>query len=63
MYGTGKRMPSKRRIAGTPTPGKIRKVGVVGAAVPYYCCILRLFITLIFFYSVQRHRLDSDQLP
>ncbi|TNN00201.1 hypothetical protein fugu_011447 [Takifugu bimaculatus] len=25
LYGTGKRMPSKRRIAGTPTPGKIRK--------------------------------------
>uniref|UniRef100_H2TY26 Protein regulator of cytokinesis 1a n=1 Tax=Takifugu rubripes TaxID=31033 RepID=H2TY26_TAKRU len=25
LYGTAKRMPSKRRIAGTPTPGKIRK--------------------------------------
>lgn len=29
LYGTLKRTPSKRRLAGTPTPGKIRKVGVV----------------------------------
>ncbi|XP_068170194.1 protein regulator of cytokinesis 1-like isoform X2 [Antennarius striatus] len=25
LYGTGKKTPSKRRIAGTPTPGKVRK--------------------------------------
>lgn len=26
LYGTSMRTPSKRRVAGTPTPGKVRKV-------------------------------------
>ncbi|XP_078113293.1 protein regulator of cytokinesis 1-like isoform X1 [Sander vitreus] len=28
LYGTSMRTPSKRRVAGTPTPGKVRKVNV-----------------------------------
>ncbi|XP_031138833.1 protein regulator of cytokinesis 1-like isoform X2 [Sander lucioperca] len=28
LYGTSMRTPSKRRLAGTPTPGKVRKVNV-----------------------------------
>ncbi|XP_054475855.1 protein regulator of cytokinesis 1-like isoform X2 [Anoplopoma fimbria] len=28
LYGTSMRTPSKRRIAGTPTPGKVRKLNV-----------------------------------
>lgn len=33
LYGTVKQTPSKRRLMGTPTPGKIRKVGVDPGAV------------------------------
>ncbi|KAF1386828.1 hypothetical protein PFLUV_G00098920 [Perca fluviatilis] len=28
LYGTSMRTPSKRRVAGTPTPGKVRKINV-----------------------------------
>lgn len=43
LYGTAKQAPPKRRLAETPTPGKIRKVGVdpqVATTVPsmYLTC-------------------------
>lgn len=39
LYGTTMRTPSKRRIAGTPTPGKVRKVGVCCTFI-YHCVFI-----------------------
>lgn len=58
LYGTAKRTPCKRRmVAGTPTPGKVKKVGVF----PLSILLRRLLlaINVLFFsppvYTVQRH--------
>lgn len=52
LYGTAKQTPSKRRLVGTPTPAKIRKVGVDSAAVT---TVPSMYFTFVFFCSVPHH--------